>query len=102
MLPSETLRLRLDGDALTANWRSLDRMSGLAGAGAAVKADAYGLGVDNVVPVLRTAGARDFFVAHWSEVPAVLSHVAPARIAIARPSRRWCVPGYLGFHRCKR
>ena len=82
MLPSETLRLRLDSAALAANWRALDRLSGQAAAGAAVKANAYGLGVDNVVPVLRDAGARDFLVAHWSEVPDVLAHVDPASLAV--------------------
>ncbi len=81
-LPPPTLRLRLDADALAANWRALDRMSGAAAAGAAVKADGYGLGVDNVVPVLREAGAQDFLVAHWSEVPAVLRHVPAASVAV--------------------
>lgn len=81
-LPPPTLRLRLDAEALADNWRLLARLSGSASAGAAVKADGYGLGVDNVVPVLRDAGARDFFVAHWSEVPAVLRHVAPAQLAV--------------------
>ena len=81
-LPPPTLRLKLDEDALAANWRALDRLSGEASAGAAVKADAYGLGIDNVMPVLREAGVRDFLVAHWSEVPAVLRHVEPARVAV--------------------
>lgn len=81
-LPPPTLRLRLDAEALAHNWRALDQLSGPASAGAAVKADAYGLGVDNAVPVLREAGARDFFVAHWSEVPAVLRHIEPARLAV--------------------
>ena len=81
-LPPPTLRLKLDKDALAHNWRALDRMSGEASAGAAVKADAYGLGVDNVLPVLREAGVRDFFVAHWSEVPAVLRHLEPGRVSV--------------------
>jgi alanine racemase len=81
-LPPPTLRLRLDAEGLAANWRALDALSGEANAGAAVKADAYGLGVDNVVPALREAGVRDFFVAHWSEVPAVLRHVAPSQVAV--------------------
>jgi alanine racemase len=81
-LPPPTLRLRLDTEALAANWRALDRLSGAASAGAAVKADAYGLGVDTVVPALLAAGARDFFVAHWSEVPAVLRHAGPSRLAV--------------------
>lgn len=81
-LPPPSLRLRLDQDALAANWRALDAMSGPASAGAAVKADAYGLGVDKVVPVLRDAGARDFFVAHWSEAPDVAHHVDPAQVSV--------------------
>lgn len=81
-LPPPTLRLRLDAEALSHNWRELDRLSGTAVAGAAVKADAYGLGADNVVPVLRKAGARDFFVAHWSEVPPVLRYVEPGRLSV--------------------
>lgn len=80
--PPPTLRLAIDRDALAANWRALDRLSGKARAGAAVKADCYGLGVDNCVPVLRDAGARDFFVAHWSEVAAVLRHVPASQLSV--------------------
>jgi alanine racemase len=76
------LRLRIDADALAGNWRALDRLSGSAAAGAAVKANAYGLGIDAVAPVLRQAGARDFFVAHWSEVPALLRHVPPGEVSV--------------------
>lgn len=81
-LPPPTLRLRIDRDTLAGNWRALARRSGTATAGAAVKADGYGLGIDQVVPVLRDAGARDFFVAHWSEAPAVLQHVAPHMLSV--------------------
>lgn len=81
-LPPRTLRLTLDREALAHNWHALDRLSGAAAAGAAVKADAYGLGVDAVVPTLLAAGARDLFVAHWSEVPAVLRHAEPSRLAV--------------------
>jgi len=80
--PASSLRLRLDRSALSHNWRALDRLSGGARAGAAVKANAYGLGVDLAVPTLRDAGARDFFIAHWSEVPALLKHVAPQQISV--------------------
>jgi len=81
-LPPPTLRLRLDGEALAANWRALDRLSGSADAGAAVKADAYGLGAGRVVPILERAGAKTFFVAHWSEVPALLRHVPAAWVSV--------------------
>lgn len=80
--PPPTLRLKVDRSSLAANWRALDRMSGRANAGAAVKADCYGLGVDACVPALRDAGCTHFFVAHWSEVAAVAAHVPPEQIAV--------------------
>lgn len=65
------LRLRLDAAALVANWRYLDRLSGAAACGAAVKADGYGLGAAQVVQRLAAAGARDFFVSNWAEAVAL-------------------------------
>jgi len=47
-----------------------------------VKADAYGIGADGVVPVLRDAGARTFFVAHWAEVATVMRHVDPGQLSV--------------------
>lgn len=85
--PERSLRLQVDRHALAANWRALNRLSGAAQAGAAVKANAYGLGVDAVVPTLRDAGAREFFLAHWSEVPAVLAHVPGSAIALLHGAR---------------
>jgi alanine racemase len=68
---SAPLRLKLDGDALVANWRWLAAQSGGAACGAAVKADGYGLGAREVVARLAKAGCRDFFVATWDEVVAL-------------------------------
>jgi len=81
-LPPPTLRLTVDTQALADNWRALDALSGEAKAGAAVKANAYGLGVDTCVPALRDAGCDTFFVAHWNEVEAVARHVPPAQISV--------------------
>jgi alanine racemase len=64
-------RLSLDGDALVSNWRALDRMSGRAVCGAAVKADGYGLGARAVVDRLAAVGCRGFFVATWGEAIAL-------------------------------
>lgn len=64
------LRLRLDTDALTSNWRWLQRVSGTR-AGAAVKADGYGLGAVEVTKRLAEAGCRDFFVSSWAEAEAL-------------------------------
>jgi len=81
-LPPPPLRLTLDTDALVANWCALDRLSGAASAGAAVKADAYGLGARRVSRVLHAAGCRDFFVAHWSEAANLLDVVPAQEIAV--------------------
>jgi alanine racemase len=81
-LPPPALRLTIDEAALEANWRALDKLSGTARAGAAVKANAYGLGARRAARVLRDAGCRDFFVAHWCEAEALLDVVDPARIAV--------------------
>ena len=81
-VPPAALRLDIDSGALAANWRTLDAMSGKARAGAAVKANAYGLGADAVVPVLRDAGCGQFFVAHWSEAASIAAHVPAAAISV--------------------
>lgn len=77
MQPEAPLRLRLDGAALTDNWRALARASGSAQCGAAVKANGYGLGAREVATRLSAAGCRDFFVANWAEALAI-ADVAPA------------------------
>ena len=64
------LRLRLDSSALQDNWRWLQRTAGVA-AGAAVKADGYGLGARTVTRLLAEAGCRDFFVSTWAEAEAL-------------------------------
>lgn len=59
-----TATLSIDLDAIAANWRALDRLSGAhTQTAAVVKADAYGLGAGRVARALATAGARRFFVA---------------------------------------
>ncbi len=81
-VPPPTLRLRVDADALASNWRALDRLSRPGRAAAAIKADCYGLGTDRCLPVLRDAGARDFFVAHWQEVAPALRHISAGQLAV--------------------
>jgi alanine racemase len=59
-----TATLTIDLDAIGANWRALDRLSGPETQTAAVvKADAYGLGAPRVARALARVGARRFFVA---------------------------------------
>src|SRR4051812_49361156 len=94
------LRLTIDRSALQANWRWLQDHAGVP-AGAAIKADGYGLGSGETLKALYEAGCRTFFVSTWAEaeelgaVPAdsslvVLHGVGPddveaARAVAARP-----------------
>ena len=64
------LRLTVDRSALQANWRWLAERAGVA-AGAAVKADGYGLGAREATQALIEAGCRDFFVSSWAEADAL-------------------------------
>ena len=80
--PPPALRLDIDREALAANWRVLDRLSGAASAGAAVKANAYGIGARIAVPVLWQAGCRDFFVTYASEAADIIDLVPPASITL--------------------
>jgi alanine racemase len=75
------LRLRLDSAALVANWRWLQRTAGTA-AGAAVKADGYGLGAREVAARLAEAGCRDFFVSTWAEAEALGPLPAGASLSV--------------------
>jgi len=76
------LRLHLDGAALVANWRWLRDRGGTAACGAAVKADAYGLGAREVVKRLAEAGCRDFFVATWAEASDLEDQLGLASLSV--------------------
>lgn len=59
--------VEIDLAALKANYRALAERAAPAECAGVVKADAYGVGLDNAVPALWEAGCRTFFVAHLSE-----------------------------------
>jgi alanine racemase len=96
------LRLTIDRSAIQSNWRWLAEHAGVA-AGAAVKADGYGLGARETVEALIEAGCRDFFVSTWAEAEAlgnlpesvslvVLHGVGPDDVEAAqRPPARPCL-----------
>jgi alanine racemase len=60
-------RLTIDLGALADNWRALARRAAPGRCAAVIKANAYGIGVSEAAPKLWAAGARVFFVAHFSE-----------------------------------
>ena len=80
--PTATGILTIDLDAIAANWRKLEKASVPAECGAAVKADAYGCGIDRVVPALAKAGCRTFFVATIDEARAARTAAPDAAIYV--------------------
>ena len=67
-----TATLTIDLNAVAANWRALDRLTGPeVQTSAVVKAGAYGLSVTRIARALAQAGARRFFVAYAEEGAAV-------------------------------
>jgi alanine racemase len=64
------LRLTIDAKAIQSNWRWLSEYAGVP-AGAAVKADGYGLGARETTETLIEAGCREFFVSSWAEAEAL-------------------------------
>lgn len=74
------LRLTIDGPALQQNWRWLQERAGVP-AGAAIKADGYGLGARKAFEALYQAGCRDVFVSSWAEA-AELGDCADAAIVV--------------------
>lgn len=75
-------RLTIDLGALAENWRTLQKASGKARTGAAVKGDGYGLGIEAVVPALYDAGCRDLFVATPDEGMLARQFAPDARIFV--------------------
>jgi alanine racemase len=59
--------LTIDLVAVKENWRRLKARAGSAECGAAVKGNAYGLGIDHVARALWEAGCRSYFVARPKE-----------------------------------
>jgi alanine racemase len=68
MIPADARAvLRIDLDALRANWRMLNEASGNAECAGVIKADAYGLGIEQICRALTNEGCRTFFAATLDE-----------------------------------
>jgi alanine racemase len=63
--------ITIDLRRIASNWQALAASVGPAECGAVVKADAYGLGADQIVPALLAAGCQTFFVATVDEAEQV-------------------------------
>lgn len=69
--------LRIDLDALVANYHIIREQAAGADVAGVVKADAYGLGAAHVARALANAGCRHFFVAQLGEAIALLPALQP-------------------------
>ncbi|HVR67731.1 MAG TPA: alanine racemase [Verrucomicrobiae bacterium] len=76
------VELTIDLQAIAENYRMLTAKVSPAECGAAVKADAYGLGMERVAPALLKAGCRTFFVATLDEGIALRALLPDSRIFV--------------------
>jgi alanine racemase len=82
MTPTSTAALDIDLGAIAANWRALGALHPSGPVAGVVKANAYGLGASRVVPVLRAAGCRHFFVAKLGEALAIRDLLPDSMLAV--------------------
>jgi alanine racemase len=82
LAPAATGVLRIDLGAIAGNWQAIAARVAPAECGAVVKADAYGLGINRVLPALAAAGCRSFFVATPREAAEVRALDASVRIFV--------------------
>lgn len=91
----EAARLTVRLDAIAANYRTYRRMTGPCAVAAVVKADAYGMGTQQVAPALSEAGCDSFFVARLEEGVALRKLVPDARIFVLDGAHPDAVPALI-------
>jgi len=74
--------LTIDLTAIAANWRALAHQLLTVECAAVVKANAYGLGLQQVTATLAQAGCKTFFVADLAEARAVRAQASEATIYV--------------------
>ncbi|PHZ86085.1 alanine racemase [Paremcibacter congregatus] len=75
--------LTIDLDRIITNYRTCRSLAGGTDCAAMVKADAYGMGIEQVAPALyNKAGCRNFFVANLAEAIKLRRHVPDAIIYV--------------------
>jgi alanine racemase len=98
--PDARAVLTIDLAALRANWNALNRASGAAECAGVIKADAYGLGIDEIAGALAAEGCNTFFVATLAEARIVrLAHPA-ARIFVLDGLLPGAAAYYTGLDLC--
>lgn len=80
--------LTIDLAAIAENYKILQKQAPNSEAAAVVKANAYGLGVEKIAPVLWDAGCRKFFVANLDEAVQLRSVLPEAFVAVFHGIRK--------------
>lgn len=75
-------KLKIDLQAIVDNYNILNIKTHYTTVASVIKANAYGLGVEEIAPILRTAGCNDFFVATIDEA-LVVRKILPKKCKIA-------------------
>ena len=95
--PEARAVLRIDLDALRANWGRLNAETGTAECAGVVKADAYGLGLEKIAQALAQEGCRTFFVATLDEGRAARNVLPGATIYVLDGLLAGAQERYSGF-----
>lgn len=98
--PDARAVLTINLAALRANWDALNRASGAAECAGVIKADAYGLGIDEIARALAAEGCSTFFVATLTEARIVRSAHPAARIFVLDGLLPGAAAYYTGFDLC--
>ena len=103
MAPDVTLRdsrpvLTIDLAAIADNWRRLAALAPGAETAVAIKADAYGLGMPRVAPILAAAGATTFFVATLEEGVTLRRILGAVDIYLLNGLPDGSAPALIGHH----
>ena len=80
--PADHPVLEVDLDAIALNWRAVERAYSGTRIGAVVKRNAYGLGIERIVPWLFQLGCADFWVATLDEGVALRALLGARRARI--------------------
>jgi len=89
--------LTISLEALRANWAELNRVSGKAECAGVIKADAYGLGLEEISRALTREGCRTFFTATISEARRVRAVQPGATIYVLDGLLPGAASHYAGF-----
>lgn len=98
VIPSDARAvLTIDLAALRSNWARLNQETGKAECAGVIKADAYGLGLEQIVTALRDGGCETFFCASIGEAQRVRTVVPGAAVYVLDGLLPGAAPAYSGF-----